>query len=257
VVSFGPLGILGRNGWFCREADVDRWNALAGFRGLRDPQVRLHFNGTFMAFEAEGWGPNQELIENLDLHYDVAYLGADAAPDAIQARLEAGLPAFFYLWTPYPFHMRYSLSRIHLPAYSPALFAQGRSDYPTDVLEKVASRQLAKLVPAVAELYSHFRIDNSAQESILVKIDAEGLSVMQAACVWIRHEENVAVWAEWLPAASCDAGNYVVSATSCAPCPPGSANIDGKATACVQCSAGARPPSSLHLRRPMTFLAAF
>jgi len=87
---------------------------------------------------------------------------------------------------------------------------------------------------------------------------------MQAACVWIRHEENVAVWGDWLPAASCDAGNYVVSAASCAPCPPGSANIDGKATACLQCSAGARPPSSLHLRRQslhlrrqMTFLAAF
>ena len=86
VVSFGPLGVLGRNGWFCREADVDRWNALAGFRGLRDPQVRQHFNGTFIAFEAEGWGPNQALIENLDLRYDAIYLGADLAPHAIQKR---------------------------------------------------------------------------------------------------------------------------------------------------------------------------
>ena len=91
MVSFGPLGVLGRNGWFCREADVDRWNALAGYRGLRDPQVRWHFNGTFLAFEAEGWGPNQKLMTNLDLRYDVAYLGATAAADAIRARLDAGL----------------------------------------------------------------------------------------------------------------------------------------------------------------------
>ncbi len=32
------------------------------------------------------WGPNQELIENLDLRYDAIYLGADLAPHAIQKR---------------------------------------------------------------------------------------------------------------------------------------------------------------------------
>ena len=97
---------------------MDRWNALAGYRGLRDPQVWRHFNGTFLGFEAEGWGPNQELMTNLDLRYDVAYLGADSAADAIRARLDAGLPAFFYLWSPHPLNARYSLNRIQLPAYT-------------------------------------------------------------------------------------------------------------------------------------------
>ena len=66
VVTFGPLGVLGRNGWFCREADVHRWNALAGYRGLRDPQVRRHFNGTFLAFE-RSWGDQELRMTNLDL----------------------------------------------------------------------------------------------------------------------------------------------------------------------------------------------
>jgi hypothetical protein len=241
VVTFGPLGVLGRNGWFCREADVDRWNALAGYRGLRDPQVRRHFNGTFLAFEAEGWGPNKELLTNLDLRYDVAYLGAAAAADAIRARLDAGLATFFYLWSPHAFNARYSLNRIQLPAYTPALFKLGLSDYPTDVLEKVAAKTLSEHASDVAKVYSLFRIDNLAQESMLAAIDS-GLSAMQATCAWMRKEENAAVWTAWFPVATlaCDPGNYAVDESSCAPCPAGSASVGGAVSTCTSCSAGKR-----------------
>ena len=243
MVSFGKLGVFGRNGWFCREADVERWNSLAGYRGLRDPAVRRHFNGTFLAFE-RSWGDEELRMANLDLHYDVEYLGADAAPRAIQARLDAGLPTLFYLWSPHPLNARFSLNRIQLPAYSLALFARGRSDYPTDVLEKVGSEQLARLAPAVARMYSLFGIDSSAQEAILANVDAQGLSVMQASCAWMRQEENLVVWQAWLPVqkTSCDVGHYVANDTSCEPCSPGSASFDVEATACVHCSAGATPP---------------
>jgi hypothetical protein len=239
VVSFGPLGVFGRNGWFCREADVDRWNALAGYRGLRDPQVWRHFNGAFLAFEVEGWGPNQELMTNLDLRYDIAYLGADRAVEAIRARLDAGLPAFFYLWSPHAFNSRYSLNRIQLPAYTPALFELGLSDYPTDVLEKVAAKTLSEHVPEVAKMYSLFRIDNPTQESMLAVVDS-GLSAMQATCAWMQKEENAAVWSVWLPTAklACDPGNYAVDESSCASCPAGSASVGGAVSTCTSCFAG-------------------
>jgi hypothetical protein len=240
VVSFGPLGVLGRNGWFCREADVDRWNTLAGYRGLRDPQVRRHFNGTFLAFD-KAWGDEELRMMNFDLRYDVAYLGAAAAVDVIRARLDAGLPAFFYLWSPHPLTARYSLNRIQLPAYTPALFELGLSDYPTDVLEKVAAKTLSEHAPDVAKVYSLFRIDNPAQESMLAAIDS-GLSAMQATCAWMRKEENAAVWEAWLPVATlaCDPGNYAVDESSCAPCPAGSASVGGAVSTCTSCSAGTR-----------------
>jgi ABC-type proline/glycine betaine transport system substrate-binding protein len=178
---------------------VERWTGLAGYRGLKDPEVERHFNGTFLAFEAEGWGPNQELMTNLGLRYDVAYLGAAAAPDAIRARLDAGLPAFFYLWSPHALNARYSLNRIQLPEYTLARFNQGLSDYPAEALEKVASTQFAEFAPLVAKLYAKFEIDNVAQERILASIDVSKLSVMQAACDWMRDETNVPVWEAWLP----------------------------------------------------------
>ena len=136
MISFGRLGILGRVGWFCRETDVELWNGLAGWRGLKDPAVQRHFNNTFLAW-TEGWGDMELLLANHNLAYNVAYLGADVAADEIRGRLDAGLPAFFYLWSPHQFNVRYRLNRIQLPAYNPVLFEQGLSDFPTDVVEKV------------------------------------------------------------------------------------------------------------------------
>jgi ABC-type proline/glycine betaine transport system substrate-binding protein len=187
-------------------------------------------------------------MKNLGLlRYNVAYLGADAAPLAIQARLDAGLPAFFYLWSPHALNARYALNRIQLPQYSPARYEAALSDFPVDVLEKVAAKSLVELEPAVAELYSKFVVDTNVQESILSAVDADGLSAMQAACAWMQKEENVAVWEAWLPAEklTCEVGNYAVNATSCTPCPPGSASTGGAATACAQCSAGTTPPFPL------------
>ena len=136
MASFGRLGVLGRNGWYCTEADVEHWNALAGYRGLKDPDVLRHFNGTFLAFVRD-WGDLELFMSNLELPYKVAFLGAGAAPDAIRARLDAGIPAFFYLWSPHGFNARYGLNRIQLPAYSAERFELGLTDYPVDVLEKV------------------------------------------------------------------------------------------------------------------------
>ncbi len=176
---------------------------------------------------------------NFDVRYDVAYLGADRAADAIRARLDAGFATFFYLWSPHALNARYTLNRIQLPAYTPALFKLGLSDYPTDVLEKVAAKTLSEHAPDVAKVYSLFRIDTLAQESMLAAIDS-GLSAMQATCTWMHKEENAAVWGAWLPVAklACAPGNYAVDESSCAPCPAGSASVGGAASTCTSCTAG-------------------
>jgi hypothetical protein len=95
VVSVGALGPLGRNGLYCRNDDVDRFPALAGWRGLNDSAVRAYFGGRLYAF-VPGWGPVEEILLNLGLHYKVVFLGIEAAM-TIRSRLQAGLPTLFYL----------------------------------------------------------------------------------------------------------------------------------------------------------------
>jgi hypothetical protein len=142
-------------------------------------------------------------MTNLDLGYEVAYRG-DYAEDVIHARLDAGLPVFFYLWSPHPLTTRYDPNRIQLPRYTPPLFESGRSDYPIDVLEKVASAKLAALAPDVAELYSNFHLSNFAQESMLLALQSDDSSVMLATCAWMRNEENSADVQAWFELLSCE-----------------------------------------------------
>ncbi len=102
ILSFGPLGALGRNGWYCLESLVERWPDLAGWRGLLNPEVRAHFNRTFYAFGSadnpDGWGPNAALLENLGIGYQVVYINPDEAETVIADRLAKNLPVLFFLW---------------------------------------------------------------------------------------------------------------------------------------------------------------
>jgi hypothetical protein len=157
----------------------------------------LHFNSTFLGFEVVGWGPNQDLMTNLDLPYKINILGAGAASDAIRSLLDVGVPLFFYLWSPHAFNSRYNLSRIELPPYVPARFGSGLTDFPPDVLEKVGAKSLNDLSD-VAQFYRNVRLDNFAQESMLLAMDS-GMPAFKATCDWMTTEENRPKWEAWIP----------------------------------------------------------
>jgi ABC-type proline/glycine betaine transport system substrate-binding protein len=146
--------------------------------------------------------------------------------------LDAGLGAFFYLWTPHPLNAQYSLNRIQLPAYSPEGFALGTTDYPIDVLEKVGSKRLADLAPGVATVYSRFYIDNSDQEVIMAPLEGTGQSLSHAVCAWVRTEGKAAIWQAWLPSQDllCTVGQ-IANGSACEVCLAGSHSLGGTQTA--------------------------
>ena len=230
------------------DSDVDRWPALAGWRGLLDPVVGTHFNRTFFCFGTPGvdaglWGPQDALIRNLGIGYRIEWMGSSEDSEAtLKARLDSGLPTFFFLWSPHQFLSRYAPSRIQLPTYSAERYAQSLSDFPTELLEKAAFKGLPVVAPSVYDLYCRFRLDNTAQESLLDFVAMGGLSVMQAACGWLSDPRNSAKWKSWIPLEQCDRGEYLDAGNeSCALCPTGSSSMGGRITGCTACSAGDRP----------------
>ncbi len=268
-----PLQVLGRNGWYCLQADVEQLPSLAGWRGLRDATIIELFNATLYVF-ASDWGPDAELLRFLKLPYQVVELGVPAAEAFLESRLEAGLPTLFYLWTPHIFHAKYRLNRIQLPEFSTrANFSEGKSDYPTEVnamprifaidwvwssckgvkgvmrslkvLEKSGSRSLEQRAMPVQEFYRRFTINNAAQIAAAFRVGAEGVSIREAACDWLRAPENAKEWITWIPAPVCPVGMRLhtssVNGSFCEKCPPGSASPGVRATACIKCAAGSRP----------------
>jgi ABC-type proline/glycine betaine transport system substrate-binding protein len=127
------IPLVCRVGWYTQTSNVQRWPALAGFRGLRDPAAQALFNATMFAF-SESWGDNiTGLMSNLHLPYTVDFVGSETALALIKNRLKADLPTLFYLWTPHALHLEYDLERIQLPRHSSPGFAAATSDFPIEV----------------------------------------------------------------------------------------------------------------------------
>ena len=138
---------------------------------------------------------------------------SQTSEEFLKARLDAAQPTLFWLWTPHQFLAQYQLHRIQLPVYTQTGFAEGRTDYQAEVLEKVASRQLIDEAPRVQQLLVRFKLDNAAQEAMMGRI-GDGLSALDATCEWLQTAENEAVWSSWLPSEcvwQCSSGQETVS----------------------------------------------
>ena len=96
----------------------------------------------------------------------------------------------------------------------------------------------------VQEFYRRFTIDDMAQMAMMFSVAAEGLSIREAACNWLRAPDNAKEWTTWIPAQVCPVGTRLdtssVNGSSCEECPPGSVSQGVRATACTKCAAGTR-----------------
>ena len=133
---------------------------------------------------------------------------------AVRERLDAKEPTLFFYWTPQPFFKFYNLSRISLPAFTGEGWLANKTDWPTDVLEKVVARQMripsnspqayettdfAQAVPVVRELVKRFSLTNSDQVKIMANIKRNNLSSFQASCDWLKDRDNEKGWKRWIP----------------------------------------------------------
>ncbi len=76
---------------------MERWPAVAGWRGLKDPAVREYFNNTFYAFE-KVYGKEELLLPFLNMSYQISYGGSDAE-GAYQGETRCRPPQFCGLRT--------------------------------------------------------------------------------------------------------------------------------------------------------------
>ena len=249
--------------WFCTNADVDKYPALAGYRGLQDPDVADYFNHTIYSPEGPCEPTDEETCVDdrnqtkKGLYYEqlnqIEYWHLTRKfsmhwkfdERQIAERLNKTVPTLFYLWEPHGLFSRYDLSRIEMPKYSTELkFLSGATEWPRWVLEKVESYILSSLAPDVHSLLSKFTVTTEQQQSMMAEVD-DGSDVFTTTCNWLKSNDlahaNTASWEKlWFGLVACAPGNVMVE-DSCIECPPGSSSVGGRASACTQCSPGAFP----------------
>ncbi len=206
VASAGPLGPVGKIGWYVPTYMVEQYPELATWEGFADPELAGLFAtaetgelGQFLGGDPSFVQYDEAIIANLGLPLQVVYAGSE---EAILAALDAAYnreePILFYLWTPHSAHNAYDLTEVALPAYSDACAETAPDgvdcDYPADELFKIIS---ADLGGDAASFLNAMNYETSDQVEMLASVEIDGLSVDEAASSWI--EAHPDTWGAWLP----------------------------------------------------------
>lgn len=212
VVDGGELGVVGKIGWYiptyvldqCPDcATVDGLNANASLFATTetgDKGQMLDGDPSFVSFD-------KEIVENLDLNFEVVVAGSESA---LLAELDQAIakeePLLFYWYTPHWGNTVYDLTEVQLPPVTPeceeAAAAGGDGyacDYPEDVLYKAFNADLESRAPEAFAFLSAMSYDNLTQETIAKAIDVEGEDPAAAAQAWV--DANPDVWQPWVDAA--------------------------------------------------------
>jgi glycine betaine/proline transport system substrate-binding protein len=209
VVDGGPLGVIGKIGWYLPTYVLDQCPDCATVEGLNanaslfvttetgDLGQMLDGDPSFVSFDAQ-------IVESLGLDFEVVVAGSEAA---LLAELDQAIaneePLLFYWYTPHWGNTVYDLTEVALPAVTEectAAAAEGGDgyacDYPEDVLYKAFSADLATKAPEAFAFLSAMSYDNLTQETIAKGVDVDGQDPAEAAQAWV--DANSAVWQPWV-----------------------------------------------------------
>jgi glycine betaine/proline transport system substrate-binding protein len=210
VENGGPLGPIGKIGWYIPTYLLEEHPELATWEGFTTPETAALFataetgdQGQFLAGDPSWVQYDADIIENLGMNFTVVTAGSE---DALLASLEAAYsrqePILFYFYKPHSIFARYDLTEVELPPYSEECYAEAESggvacDYPEDVLFKIFWTGLQEAAPEVYTLLTNMNYDTDTQISMIAAVEVDGQSVEEAAAAWV--EANEAVWSTWLP----------------------------------------------------------
>lgn len=210
VENGGPLGVVGKIGWYTPSYMVDKDPSLATWEGFLKPATAALYataetgaKGQFLAGDPSWVGYDDQIIKNLGIDFQIVNA---ASEDAILAALNAAEsreePLLFYFWTPHSIHARYDLTQVELPAYSEECYAKAVEggvdcDYPSDILFKIFWSGLKDVAPEAFTLLKNINYTTEDQIAMIAAVELDGKTPEEAARAWL--DANQDTWQAWLP----------------------------------------------------------
>ena len=210
VENGGLLGPVGKIGWYTPSYVVESNPELATWEGFTSAEAAELYAtaetgdaGQFLGGDPSFVQYDADIIDNLDMNFEVVYAGSE---EAILAQLDAAYsrqdPILFYLWTPHAIHAQYDLTEVALPDYSDDCYADADSggvdcDYPADNLFKIFWSDLSEYAPDAYTVLKNMNYTTEDQIEMMAAVELEGKSKEEAAREWLEANEDV--WRAWLP----------------------------------------------------------
>ncbi len=209
VENIGPLGVVGRIGWYIPTYVLKDHPELKTWEGFTKPENAALFKtaetgdkGEFLQGDPSWVYYDADIIKNLNMNFQIVQTGSEdsmfAAVDAAYSRKQ---PVVFYYWSPnWPF-AKYDFTKVELPKYSEECYAKAKAggvacDYPEDNLYKIAWSGLKDAAPDAYTLLKNMTYTNDDQVSMIGDVTLNKKSVADAARAWI--DKNPDKWKAWL-----------------------------------------------------------
>lgn len=213
VVSFEKSELTGEEGWYV-PTYVIKGDAARGIKatcpGLPDWKAlnacansfatsRTGDKGQIMSI-SKAYEPaygDVQRIENLDLNYQLEFAGSTAALDAEWKRAyDRGEPFLALAWKPTYTGLKYDLTRVEFPPYTPECWGTTYACNWGEVgNQSLANPKFAEKYPTVARIIKSYNLNDSQILAIMTSIQEKGSAPKDAVTQWIA--DNPKVWQAW------------------------------------------------------------
>ncbi len=210
VEPLGDLGVVGKVGWYVPRFVVDDDPSLGAWQGFDNSAVAARFatdetgdRGRFLGTDPNYEQADEQLIEALDLPFEVVYSGSEQATAAeVDRAIRFGDPVILFWWTPTAEITRFDLVEVALPPRTTACEAEIEAgqpqscDYHPDHLFKAGSPLLAEKAPDVRQFLANFTLTTEEQLDLIDRVENDGRTVAAVAEEWVTN--NSSKWTDWL-----------------------------------------------------------
>ena len=211
VEDGGPLGVVGKIGWFIPTYLLDEHPELATWEGFKDPEIAALFStdatgdkGQFTHADPDYVCAADDLMRNLGLPFEVVHAGSEEALiAAVEEAFSNQEPLLFYFWSPHWLFAKYEITEVELPPHSKECYDDKvdlddvSCGYPAEILRKALWPGLKDHAPEAYQFLKSFSYTTEDQITMLALVEVEGKTVEEAARFWIEQNENV--WRAWIP----------------------------------------------------------
>lgn len=216
IVQVGPLGLAPREGWMYPPYMEEKCPGLPDWKAFVDCAQAFATPETFpkgrlITYPAD-WGTrSKDLVEASGIPFQPVAGGSEGAMVAeLKSAYAAKDPIVMMFWAPHWLHAELKFNWIDLPAYDDNCGTNASLGmYPDKVndcgfaqanIGKIVNKGFKDKWPAAYKLVESIKIDNDAQNRMMLEIDNNGRKIEEVVDEWIK--ANEASWKPWVDGAS-------------------------------------------------------
>ncbi|QIE45205.1 ABC transporter substrate-binding protein [Pseudohalocynthiibacter aestuariivivens] len=215
AVDLGATGIDSREGWIYPAYVEEACPGLPSYEALNDCKELFATPETFpkgrlLDYPAD-WAPdNDKRLTGLGLDFVAIPSGSEGAAAAeYKAAMTAKRPIVMMFYAPHWLFAEFEPKWVDMPASSDACYsdpshgpnanATHDCNWPSGWVRKLAWVGAEEKWPAAFRFLQEIQITNEIQESLVLEVDVNGVSLEDAVAAWM--DDNPDVWQMWIDAA--------------------------------------------------------